>query len=167
MATTELAVELPLEDKEIIDLVANGVSVAQMVGLSDEKLELLYALAYTQYQAGNYSDSENIFRVLCLYDGTQERFWMGLAGSLQHEERFAEAAEIYSMACTMTGLTDPEPMYYAARCLLKDGRSDDAINALDFIDIMGREGNAKDLEIKKNAKALIETLRSTKNENKS
>ena len=136
--------------------------VALLAGITDEQLESLYALAYQNYAVKSYLDAKNIFRALCLYDHTQQRFYMGLAASQQGLGEYADAAQSYSFACFISGLKDPKPMYYAAICLLKSGKKDDAIAALESIEIMGRDENSEDRKFKQQALSLKNILKDQK-----
>lgn len=125
---------------EALGLLGQGYSLADLAGVKPEQMEALYALAYQYYNAENFEDAANIFKGLCLYDSSDERFFMGLAGCQQSLKQYKAAADTYSVCCVLSGLKDPKPMYYAALCLLKDGRRDDAVTALKSLEIMGREG---------------------------
>ncbi len=156
----KLAEGNPLSIEEATKLIAEGASIGILIGMDEERLEILYAVAYSLYNGGKFADAVKVFRALCVYDGTQVRFWLGLGGCLQQLGHLEDAAEVYAMGATMSGLKDPEPMFYAAQCFLKLKRREDAINTLRFIDIMGREGDLHDAEFKKKAHTLIETLNS-------
>ena len=53
-------------------------------------------------------------------------------------------------------------MYYAAICLLKSGKKDDAIAALESIEIMGRDENSEDRKFKQQALSLKNILKDQK-----
>ena len=152
-------------EKKVEDFVAllkSGGAIADVAGITDEQLESLYALAYQNYAVKSYLDAKNIFRALCLYDHTQQRFYMGLAASQQGLGEYADAAQSYSFACFISGLKDPKPMYYSAICLLKSGKKDDAIAALESIEIMGRDENSEDRKFKQQALSLKNILKDQK-----
>ena len=75
-----------------------GATLADVFNISKEAMESAYAYAYNLYKAGNYKDAESMFRGLCLYDGDDPRFWMGLAGCLQAREAYQLAIDTYGMA---------------------------------------------------------------------
>lgn len=146
-------------------LIQKGASLGDLVGLDSDKLEVMYAFAYNLYSSGQYADAEKIFRALVVYDGSVVKYWIGLAACRENQKAFREAAELYAMGATMSGLEDPEPMYYSALCRLKADQKENAIAALEFIDIMGNGNSPHDLQIKAKAKALLETLKNVeKNE---
>ncbi|MBQ3678982.1 MAG: SycD/LcrH family type III secretion system chaperone [Succinivibrio sp.] len=145
--------------KNIVGLLQKGASLGELVGLDSDKLEVMYAYAYNLYSSGQYSDAEKLFRALVIYDGSVTKYWIGLAACRENQKAFAEAAELYAMGATMGGLDDPEPMYYSALCRLKADQKENAVAALEFVDIMGNGTNPHDLQIKAKAKALLETLK--------
>ncbi len=128
---------------EVLGLLKEGYTFADMQGVEPQQLEALYALGYQYYNAQNYEDAAKVFQGLCLYEPTEERFFMGLAACEQSLKHYERAADIYSVCCVLSGLTDPKPMYYAALCLLKANRQADAVTALQSLEIMGRDGKFK------------------------
>lgn len=164
IVTVELDVNDPSKTGELtvaqgMELLNKGATIGELIGMDSKRTEILYALAYQLYNAGNYKDAETVFRALCVYDGAQVKFWMGMGGCLQNQGKYDEAAKIYAMGATMSGLQDPEPMYYAAQCFLKDKRRDDAMQVLEYCEIMGRKGNAHDDEFKERAANLLNLLK--------
>jgi type III secretion system low calcium response chaperone LcrH/SycD len=140
----------------------DGASFGDLVGVNKEQMEVLYALGYSLYNSMKFDDACSVFRLLCLYDGAQVRFWLGLGGCLENLKKYQEAADAYTMGSMMSGLMDPEPMYYAASCFLKMKNKEAAESALEFIDIMGRDGNVHDIDFKNRAKVLLDTIRKNK-----
>ncbi|MBU3826310.1 MAG: hypothetical protein IAA31_02300 [Candidatus Anaerobiospirillum merdipullorum] len=50
-------------------------------------------------------------------------------------------------------------MYFAAICLLKQGKRDEAISALESIELMGREGEPNDQVYKNKAAELLKVIK--------
>ena len=101
-------------------------TLADVFNISKDTLESGYAYAYNLYKAGNYKDAESMFRGLCMYDGDDPRYWMGLAGCLQAREAWQQAIDTYGMAGVAGGLKDPAPFYYGGLCYLKLGDGENA-----------------------------------------
>ena len=115
----------------IVAAVRKGATVAQITGTSPETLEQLYALAHNLYGSQSFADAETLFRALCLYNPHEPKYWMGLGGSRQAQGRFEGASDAYQMAALTTGLSDPEPLFFAARCLLKMNKKAEAVEGLE------------------------------------
>lgn len=144
---------------EAYEQLLKGTSVAEALGLTPEKMEPLYALGYSLYNSGKYEDAIKVFRALCLYQSTDVRFWMGLGGCQDSLKKYQDAAQAYAMGAVVTGLRDPEPMYYVGLSCLKDNKRQEAIEALEYVEMMGREGNAHDLDFKERSRALLTALK--------
>lgn len=145
---------------EMLSLLSEGYTLSDLAGLQPEQMENLYALAYQYYNADNYEDARNIFRALCLYDPSEEKYFMGLAASEQGLGNYQQASDLYATAAVLSGLKDPQPMYYAAVCLLKAGKKDEAILALRSLELMGREGKhaKQDESFLRKGRTLLQAL---------
>lgn len=143
-------------------LIEEGYTLADLANISPEQMECLYSVAYQNYVTNNYEKGAEIFKLLATFDQSNPKYYMGLAACQQSLEQFEKAADTYSAACVLTGLQDPEPMYFAAICFLKLGRREDAITSLESIEIMGREGNTDDLKFKAKASNLLSVLKGDK-----
>ena len=152
---------LLLSNDELKKLVAglmNGETVSRMTGVSEETLESMYALAHGLYTSGSHHDAQVVFQALCVYNPNDYRFWMGLAGSRQALEQYAAAIDAYQMAAVATQLSTPEPFLFAARCLLKMGRKDDAVIAIKALLKLGDSANPLHVQCHDKAKALLSLL---------
>ncbi|MBO5659092.1 MAG: SycD/LcrH family type III secretion system chaperone [Duodenibacillus sp.] len=152
---------LLLSNEQLRQLIAglmDGQTVARVTGVSDETLESMYALAHGLYTSGSHHDAQVVFQALCVYNPNDYRFWMGLAGSRQALEQYAAAIDAYQMAAVSTQLSTPEPFLFAARCLLKLGRKDDAVIAIKALLKLGDSADPRHTEIHNKAKALLALL---------
>lgn len=143
---------------EVARLLSKGNTLAQLASITDEQMDALYALAYQYYNAKNYSDALKIFKVLSIYDSSNEKYYMGVASCEHGLKNYEKAADMYSLACALGGLIDPKPMFFAAICLLKVNQKDRATVALESTKIMGRENNSEDADFKKKAEELLKIL---------
>ena len=144
--------------EKLVSGIMKGATVGQAVGMKPEALENLYALAHGLYTSGNFHDAQIVFQALSLYNPQDYRFWMGLAGSRQAQEQYQAAIDAYQMAAVATQLKTPEPFLYAARCLLKLGRKDDCIVAIQALLKIGNENDPRHVLVHTKAKALLGLL---------
>ena len=144
--------------QKLVNGVMKGATAGPAVGISRDKLENLYALGNGLYTSGNFKDAHVIFQALCIYDSNDYRFWMGLAGSRQAMEDYEKAIDAYQMAAVATSLHNPEPFLYAARCLLKLGRKEDAIVAIEGLLTLGSKEDPRVVACHEKAKALLTHL---------
>lgn len=142
----------------IMDALSTGSSIGDIIGITQEQMDVLYTIAYGAYQAKNYQDAETLFQALCLYQHMDERYWMGLAGSRQGLENYKGAIEAYEMAGLAGSLGDPTPFLYAGICYMKLGDKESARVAFLSTEALCQEGNRKHDLVKERAKAMLEIL---------
>ena len=87
----------------------------EAMGISEENLELMYSQAYTLYQAGNFKEANNFFRMLSFLDRKKARNWHGLAATYHKLGEFERAAESY-FAWAVVQKDTPLPYYHASDC---------------------------------------------------
>mgnify|MGYP004447230547 CR=1 FL=1 len=156
-----LMAEAILTEKDmdaIINALANGCTFAEVSGMKKEEVEGLYSLAYNFYNSGNFKDADTMFRALCTYDYKDSRFWMGLAGCRQANGELKQAIDAYSMAGMADLLANPEPFFYAAKCYIKLGEKENAIDALKCVLGIGDADDPKNAATYQKAKSLLELL---------
>lgn len=144
---------------EVMALLSKGYSTGELKGVDQEHLDALYALAYQHYNADNFTDAANIFKVLNLCDPNNEDYLMGLASCEYGLKNYEQSAELYMLSSALSGFVNPKPVYFAALSALKLGKKDDAIAALESMAVMGREGEIEDLRYKQKAVELIKVLK--------
>ncbi len=139
------------------NLLAQGGTVADTLEIDPETLEPLYTLAYNHYVSGNYDDANVLFQALCLYNHSDVRFWMGLAGTRQALGDYKVAIEAYSMAGLVTLMADPTPFIYASICHMKLGDMESAKGGLEGALLLGK-GDAQYDAIIKKGEVLLEAV---------
>ena len=160
-AMLEMAQAAGMTEEEFIAMRAaleKGATLADVFNISRDALESGYALGYNLYKSGNYKDAETMFRGLCMYDGNDPRFWMGLAGCLQAREALQEAVDTYGMAGVAGGLKDPAPFFYAGLCLLKLGDMEGADASFKSVLTFGDENNPTHKALQDRTRAVMASL---------
>jgi type III secretion system low calcium response chaperone LcrH/SycD len=112
-----------------LDLMAGRATLGDVVGITDEELEALYALGYRYYCCGKYEHALSFFRFLCLHRHTDARSWLSLAAASQMLEDTEGAVQAYRLAALLNS-EDPQIPLRAAECLVKLGRRAAATVAL-------------------------------------
>ncbi len=143
---------------KLVDAVAKGLPIADAVSMPSEVLEGLYSLAYGLYCAGNYQDAETMFKALCVYKYNDYRFLMGLAGSRQGLKQYELAIETYGMAGVISGLSNPEPLWFAANCYVKLNDKENTLNVLMGLVAICKGDNPEHVTYKVKAEALRNLL---------
>ena len=107
-----------------------GASYKDVAGLGDGELEVLYGIAYGEFEQGKFAEAERTFGVLSFFDHKDDRFWLGLGASRQRQKKLPEAVAAYSMAAGM-GSSNPLLPLSAAECYLALGLRAEALDALE------------------------------------
>lgn len=148
----------PEDLEKVVSAVMHGATVAQAAGISKDVLEGLYGVGRNLYASGNYADARTIFQALSIYDASDYRFWMGLGGSCQALEAYEAAVDAYQMASVATSLKNPEPLFYAVKCLLRMNRKEDAVAGLQGLLATADKTAPEHAAVLDKAKALLELL---------
>lgn len=77
-----------------------SVTLADVVGLSDNELEALYGVGYHLFNWGRYQPALDVFSVLTLYSPFRGHYWRAAGAVNQAMKRFKEAILAYDMAIT-------------------------------------------------------------------
>lgn len=101
-----------------------GMSIKESLGLTDAMAEGIYSQAYRLYNAGNFRDAIQIFRMLMMVNTNEPKFAMGLAACLHMLKEYKNAADVYAILAVIDA-TNPVPFYHASDCFIhmKDNRS--------------------------------------------
>ena len=156
---TQVLKELGIEEFSVflVEFVEKGGTLADTQGLTGENLEALYALAYTEYNQGNYEKAEELFRLLCNLDHLEKKFWMGLGASRQMLKDWDGAIDAYTITL-LFAIDDPIAPLHTAECQLAKGDRDAAISGFEYA--INTAGNDPQFAaVKAQAEAKIELLK--------
>lgn len=138
---------------ELCDAIANGATLKDLRGVSNETMEQLYAFAYDFYQQGRGKEAETFFRFLCLYDMYNADYAMGLAATLQQQKKYQPAIEAYVLAFGL-GKIDYRALLHAGQCCLMLKHKEEARKL--FLTIM--ESASATSVVKAQAQAYLDAL---------
>lgn len=99
--------------------------------LSKEASELVYSDAYAMYRQGHYAKAEQLFRLLSIHHTFEPKFWMGLAGSLQMQKKYAEAVKAYNLVYALDG-SAYKACFHCAECYFSLNDKKHGIKALNL-----------------------------------
>ena len=123
--------DFSMEDyKDIVEtFLTKGGTLADIRGLSDEDMDVIYGMAFNLYNHGKYKDSEDVFKFLCFMDHMERKYLMGLAASRQMQKNYEGAVQAYSLAAVYN-IEEPKAHLHAGDCFLALGRYAEAESAL-------------------------------------
>lgn len=107
-----------------------GEPLYAILGMPESDVRERYDLARRLYEAGRLTESEALFRWLCLYSGSAPVNWMGLGAVLQCREQWEDALNAYGIAVQYTEGEEPAPWYHCGICSMQLGRHEEAAAAL-------------------------------------
>lgn len=123
--------------------------LGRFCGLEPPALEAMYSIACSVYEQGQYAEAEKMFKLLCLMDHRDMRFWLGLGASRQLLGRYEEAISTYLYAVYNLA-EEPILYFYIAQCHLSLGQTQAAQQNLDQV-----IHRSSDSHLLKKAKALL------------
>lgn len=155
--------QLEPEDRVFIEMLdtfsafVNGqYTLKDAKGVSDESIEVTYALAHQMYTKRKFDKALKLFKYLVYLDYFDKRFWKGMGACYQMQENFEKATEAYGFATLLDGHDGDVPLQ-AAYCYMAMNQKEEAKKALQSaIYYAGKEGGDKDIMNK--AKGLLEIL---------
>lgn len=103
--------------QSIVSYLTTGGVIKALKGIDDRSMDSLYAVAHHFYSNNRYQEAEKIFKLLCLYDHLNVKYFKGLASCQQMKKEYQQAAATYSL-CYLLDCDDPEVPFQAAKCHL-------------------------------------------------
>lgn len=125
-----LPFQSPEEWRDVIEkFTANGRTFRDFTELTPDSMEVIYMVAYNLYNSGKYADAEKVFRLLCMLNHFERKYWKGLGAAREAQQRYEQALEVYGYL-GITDLYDPYPPFHAAKCFTAVGKAAEAESSL-------------------------------------
>ncbi len=123
-----------------------------IIQLSQRDLDLLYSMAYTFYDAGQYQKAKMLFLKLLFSAPFVAAYWKG-AGAVSFMLKEQEDALIYYGVAALITPKDPLVHFYAAKVLIDLNRKDEALGAIAQAEALAP---ADDIDFKAQLEVLYE-----------
>lgn len=117
---------------QLLEYVHKGITLKDIEGISDEKMEEMYACAYHFYQERKLDEAESLFKLLCMYDLTNANYVIGLGAVHQFRKNYQKACDFYALAYVMAD-DNFLPMMYGGQCQLLMGNPGRALQCFDTV----------------------------------
>ncbi len=132
--------ELEQLSQEISEALAKGeMTLKEAFDMPQDKLDMMYALAYDLYQNDKYEKATKIFNVLCIYDPLKLDYWLGLGACQKMLEQYEGAIMAYH---TVLSLDPSNFVSYLdmAECLFKLKQLPAAKKFVEAMLLMSKDG---------------------------
>ena len=139
-----------------LEHILNGGAAIDALGLGKAEIEAFYAVAHRDLSVGDYDGAEKMFRLLCMLDHRESRFWMGLGATLQ-SKRELEAAILAYSAVAEVGDPTPYAPLHAAECYIGLHLFEEAISGLSAAATLAR-GHVRAKEIADRIQGLRDVI---------
>ena len=156
MAQAAAELDIDKVSRQVVDLLANGSTLKDIHGYTDQEFDALYALGYNLYNQGKFGEALQAFGFLLMHDQLERKYYKAFGSCLQMLKRYEEAIRNYSMA-SILDLTDPEPTFHTAECMVALGMPAEALEALQMV-LVDTKGKADYQVMHERARAMIEVI---------
>ena len=133
---------------------ANGATMKEVRGITNDELEAVYSLGFGYYNTGKFEDAQKLFEFLVLFDHLSTKYWFALGAVQQAQKEYQKAISSYSYS-SFLDLENPKPQFHAAECFLAMGDRRNAASALFALE----EFCPKDTDIGREYRAKAAKLR--------
>ena len=134
---------------------ANGATLKEVKGISNEELESVYWLGFGYYTTGKFEEAQKLFEFLVLFDHLSSKYWFALGAVQQARKDYQKAIASYGYS-SFLDLENPKPQLHAAECYLALGDKGNAASAILALEEycpknsdLGREYREKAAELRK------------------
>lgn len=135
---------------------ANGRTFRDFTQLTPESMEVIYMVAYNQYNAGKFKEAESVFRLLAMLNHFERKYWKGLGAAREARRDFEGALQVYGYLGVMD-LHDPYPPFQAAKCFVALGKAAEAEAGLRAA-VFNSENKPEHAALHLQAKGLLELV---------
>jgi secretion system chaperone SscA len=105
---------------------ANGRTFRDFTALTPQSMEVIYMVAFNQYNGGRYDEAEKVFRLLSMLNHFEPKYWMGLGACREMQKKYDEALKAYSYL-SILDMRDPVPPFHGGKCFLAMGKTEEAV----------------------------------------
>lgn len=142
--------------KLLVKIFEKGMSPKEAMQVSDLEMSQIYSFAYSKFNAGQYAEACELFKLLLVLEPLEGGFATSLGVCHHRLGRYQYALPAYMLAAALNP-TDPVPLFYAYHCFLN--LEEKASACIMLCNVISRAGDQpKYATIKERAKLILETL---------
>jgi type III secretion system low calcium response chaperone LcrH/SycD len=144
--------------EDVLRHLLSGHTLKSKAGIGEEEMEAIYAVAFNHFNGGKMDKAQELFKLLCLYDHTQPRWFYGLGTVRQSLKDWKGAVDAYGLA-TVLDVDDPRPQAQAAYCLMALEKWPEAQSALEGALMTCAQDAPRHAEVQKQAEELLAVVK--------
>lgn len=144
--------------KSVHEHLLSGGTMQDVLGYTDEMLATRYNEARDHFMREDFEKAAEGFSYLAALNHYEAKYWQSLGTTQMHWGDVVSAINSYTIA-TATDPTNPESLYYAARCFMDLGDTEEALNALQGVVEIAKAGGHKYRPLEDRAQELLNTLK--------
>ncbi|WP_068310423.1 tetratricopeptide repeat protein [Polycladidibacter hongkongensis] len=122
--------ELGLKDERFYQLMKKGISVSEMLDISEEELNAVFEMGRRAISVGNIDQAFSLFVMLVQIAPLEPKFTYGLGVCFQAQGNIAVAARMYLYFISLDA-TNPQGYLRLGECLLAAGECKEAAEAFE------------------------------------
>jgi secretion system chaperone SscA len=135
---------------------ANGRTFRDFTALTPQSMEVIYMVAFNQYNGGRYDEAEKVFRLLSMLNHFESKYWMGLGACREMQKKYDEALKAYSYL-SILDMRDPVPPFHGGKCFLAMGKTEEAVAGFQAA-AFNAKGKPEHAALLQQAEGMLEVL---------
>lgn len=96
-------------------------------GFNAEAMEAFYYMGHGLFKQGNYPAARKVFKMLCMLDPVEGRYYHALASTQHQQKDYLAAIKSYMTSYAYSAVEDPAIHFHCADCYIK---MDDSLSAI-------------------------------------
>ncbi|WP_290922162.1 SycD/LcrH family type III secretion system chaperone [Halodesulfovibrio sp.] len=149
-----------LFDKNIAELASRAargeVIVKEELGITEQEMEAMYAVAYNLFQNKKYDDAIKSFSLLAMFNPMEYKYIFGIGSCFHMKGEYAVASMYYVMASALDE-EQAAPFLHTAECMLAIKDEEGARDSLN-IAISKAKGNKQFAPIQQRAEVMLTNM---------
>lgn len=143
MAAFERESDLSDDVKALIAGLKEGQTMAQMLGISRDELEVIYTVGFNLLNNGDLEKAKDVFTQLVMLDGIEAKYQYCLGYVFQQQGDYATAAKMYVNFLALDA-TNAEGYMRLGECLLASGERPEALECFEIAEAEAARGNGSE-----------------------
>ncbi len=143
-------------DTIVSSILKGDISMQQAMGVTEEQIEAMYAVAYNLFVNEKYTEALDAFVFASFIAPHNYKVMLGMASCAQVLENYAEALILFTYCCALEP-NNPAPLLHAAECYMAINDKDAAKYSLELA-LQCSDDNATSNAVKARAEIILANI---------